>query len=326
MSVTRRDALRRTAVLAAATLLPSLAQGQAPAGYPNRADPLHRSLRARRLPGHGGAHSRAAAGRSARPVGRHRQPARCERRRCSRRAHVGAGRRLSIPRDRRVDVLDQPADLFEAHLRPEEGLRAGRPGGARAVVPGAASEGAGEQLQGVPRLREVAAGQGQLRLVRYRQHASPHGRGDEDVPRARHGARAVQGYGPIGAGTRRRSGRDAVLRLSVARRLRQGWAREAHRDQCCAALVACARPAGDLRARARFRFRPDRRRACTRRNARGHHPEGRHRSRRRNQDAGRDPANGHCRASTRSAPARTTMRKRSRARTRAWRPRSRPPE
>ena len=39
---------------------------------------------------------------------------------------------------------------------PEEGLRAGRAGGARAVVPGAASEGAGEQLQGVPRLREGA--------------------------------------------------------------------------------------------------------------------------------------------------------------------------
>ena len=37
MSMTRRDALRRTAALAAATLLPSVARGQAPAGYPNRA-------------------------------------------------------------------------------------------------------------------------------------------------------------------------------------------------------------------------------------------------------------------------------------------------
>ena len=37
MPMNRRDALRRTAALAAATLLPSVVRGQAPAGYPNRA-------------------------------------------------------------------------------------------------------------------------------------------------------------------------------------------------------------------------------------------------------------------------------------------------
>ena len=37
MPVTRRDALRRSAALAAATLLPLRAYAQAPAGYPNKA-------------------------------------------------------------------------------------------------------------------------------------------------------------------------------------------------------------------------------------------------------------------------------------------------
>lgn len=37
MTVNRRDALRRTAALAATTLLPGYALGQAPAGYPNKA-------------------------------------------------------------------------------------------------------------------------------------------------------------------------------------------------------------------------------------------------------------------------------------------------
>ena len=326
MSVTRRDALRRTAALAAATLLPSLARGQAPAGYPNQAirfvvpyapggfpDTVARILAQRLsdrlgqsvvIDNRPGANGGVAAGvLTSAPADGYQ-------------FLVTDGSMFSInPLIYSKLTYDPKKDFVPVALVARAPLFL-------ALHPKVPANNLKEFLDYV----KAQPGQGQLRVVGHRQHASPHRRGDEDVARPRHGARPVQGNGPVGAGTRRRSGRDAVLRLSVARRLRQGRAREAHRDQRCAALVACARPAGDLRARARFRFRADRRRACTRRNASGHHPEDRHRSRGRNQDAGCDPADGDRRASIRSAPARTTMRKRSRARTRAWRPRSRPPE
>ena len=128
---------------------------------------------------------------------------------------------------------------------------------------------------GVDRLHEGAAGPAQLRLVGHRQHAPPGDGVAQVVARPRHQAHPVQGHRAVGAGAGRRPGRDAVLRVSVAGRLREGRPREARVDQQRAALLAGARPSGHRGVRARLRLRADHRHPGARGHAAGDHPEGR---------------------------------------------------
>ena len=179
MPVTRRDALRRTAALAAATLLPSLAQGQAPAGYPNRAirfivpyapggfpDTVARILAQRLsdrlgqsvvIDNRPGANGGVAAGvLTSAPADGYQ-------------FLVTDGSMFSInPLIYSKLTYDPKKDFVPVALVSRAPLF-------MALHPKVPANNLKEFLDYV----EVAAWQGELRIVGHRQHASPDGRGDE---------------------------------------------------------------------------------------------------------------------------------------------------
>ena len=133
---TMTTTVRRSRALAMIALaaLAGLAGAQ---DYPEQADPLHRSVSARRRHRRHRADPPGAARRRAGPADHHREPRRRGRQRRHRHRRESAGRRLHDALHA-VVAHDQSEALRQAALRRRARLRADQPRGAGAADPGRA--------------------------------------------------------------------------------------------------------------------------------------------------------------------------------------------
>ena len=132
-----------------------------------------RRLRARRLDRQAGARAGAAHGRAARPDRRHREPARRGGQHRRRAGRDGAGRRLHRLPGHRQQPGDQSAPVFEAEVRPDQELRADRPGRQVPAAAGRRAAAAARHGAGTGGLRARESGQDVLRLVGQRVAGAP---------------------------------------------------------------------------------------------------------------------------------------------------------
>src|SRR6185503_9994846 len=164
------------------------------------------------------------------PPGRRQQPRRRDR-------GQGAAGRVHPAADF-GELHGQPQRL-QAHLRSDQRHHADHPGLRRALRGGDPSVGAGQQPEGVRRVREEAAGEAGLRLLGQRQH---HARRQRVLSRCRQDqgpAHSVQGHRAGGGGHHRRPGAARVRRRAGDAAAREGRApararrddRQAHRGR-----------------------------------------------------------------------------------------------
>ena len=136
-------------------------------GLSQPADPLHRSLPARRRHRHRRADRGRTARRGAGAAHHHRQPRRRGRYSRHRHRRQVRARRLHDPVHALV-AHDQPETLRQAAVRRRKGLRADQPGGADPADTGGKPVAAGEQYARTDRARQSRTGQAQLCLGRHR--------------------------------------------------------------------------------------------------------------------------------------------------------------
>ena len=142
--------------------------------YPVEADQDHRFDDARRHHRHPGALPRRAYHRQDRTGRGHRQPRRRLRQYRDERSVARGARRLHARLRQHRQHHHQSVPVQQAQLRSAQRPHSDRPGRNGAAVPDRECEPhAGDDLAGVPRLREGEHGQGQLRRRRRRHHARP---------------------------------------------------------------------------------------------------------------------------------------------------------
>ena len=221
---------------------------------PQPADTHRPGILRRRRQRHAGAHRRRQARRASRPAGRRRDALRRRRHRRHDDGGRGDARRLHAAPRPDVDH-DSPQSHGQAALRSDEGVRAGQHVRHRAVDPARAPVGAGQVRQGADRLREGAAGDGELRDLRHRHDQRP-GRSPVQLHGGRQDReRAVQGLGAV-VDRRARQRDSAVLRAAAARDSpRPEPAARAARHEQPEAQPRAARRAGDRGRDSRLRDR-----------------------------------------------------------------------